>query len=69
MIRDMLVRPCPICRKPVPWETAPWRPFCSKRCKMLDLGAWSAGDYTLPESISEEEVFSEGNPPPDGLDP
>lgn len=32
---------CPHCDADVPWnETSPFRPFCSERCKMVDLGAW-----------------------------
>ncbi|HEY3784463.1 MAG TPA: DNA gyrase inhibitor YacG [Steroidobacteraceae bacterium] len=31
---------CPTCRRPIDWATAPFRPFCSERCRMLDLGAW-----------------------------
>ncbi|HJV10056.1 MAG TPA: DNA gyrase inhibitor YacG [Burkholderiales bacterium] len=26
-----------------------WRPFCSERCRMVDLGKWAAEDYRLPE--------------------
>ncbi len=58
----MLVRPCPICRKPVPWETSPWRPFCSERCKTLDLGAWASGAYQLPaesDEATEDEQWSD----------
>lgn len=61
MIRIMLVRPCPICRKPVPWETVPWRPFCSERCKTLDLGAWASGEYMIPVAppeASEDDDWS-----------
>jgi uncharacterized protein len=37
---------CAYCgRKPV--EPA-WRPFCSERCKLADLGRWLAGDYRVP---------------------
>ncbi|MDP1633122.1 MAG: DNA gyrase inhibitor YacG [Gallionellaceae bacterium] len=41
---------CPTCRKPVPWipESA-FRPFCSERCRNIDLGAWAAEDYRMPE--------------------
>ena len=32
---------CPTCQRAVEWnETSPWRPFCSERCRMVDLGAW-----------------------------
>lgn len=33
-----------------------WRPFCSKRCKLADLGRWLSGDYRIPaEPIPESE--------------
>lgn len=50
----MLVRPCPICRKPVSWELNACRPFCSERCKVMDLGAWATESYRLPEKPDEE---------------
>jgi len=66
----MVIRPCPICRKPVFWETSPWRPFCSEHCKTRDLGAWASGEYALPEQpseASEDESWSQdGLPPQDG---
>jgi endogenous inhibitor of DNA gyrase (YacG/DUF329 family) len=42
---------CPTCGKPVPWipENA-FRPFCSERCRNIDLGAWAAEEYRLPEN-------------------
>jgi hypothetical protein len=44
---------CPICGKPVEWRTENrYRPFCSERCRKIDLGAWAAGDYSLPGSVS-----------------
>ena len=60
MIPTMPVRPCPICRKPVDWEAAPTRPFCSERCKTLDLGAWASEAYKLPEDPSGTETWSSG---------
>ena len=34
---------CPGCGKAVIWnETSPYRPFCSKRCQLIDLGEWAA---------------------------
>jgi uncharacterized protein len=42
---------CPTCRKPVHWSpTNRYRPFCSKRCQMIDLGAWASEDYRIPEN-------------------
>ncbi|MGL6224371.1 MAG: DNA gyrase inhibitor YacG, partial [Steroidobacteraceae bacterium] len=33
--------PCPTCQQPVEWSAAAkWRPFCSERCKLIDLGDW-----------------------------
>jgi uncharacterized protein len=40
---------CPNCGKSIVWSTAnTYRPFCSQRCKMIDLGAWASEDYNLP---------------------
>lgn len=33
---------CPACAGEAPWEPNPWRPFCSERCRLTDLGAWAA---------------------------
>lgn len=36
---------CPTCRRPVIWSTDnPSRPFCSERCRLVDLGQWLAAD-------------------------
>jgi len=52
--------PCVYCRKrPV----APaWRPFCSERCKMADLGRWLAEDYRVPGADPEDGLSP--SPPP-----
>jgi uncharacterized protein len=39
---------CPGCRKTTLREGNPYRPFCSKRCQMLDLGAWLGETYVIP---------------------
>lgn len=40
---------CPTCSKPVPWnEKSPWRPFCSKRCHLIDLGEWLDESHRIP---------------------
>ncbi len=40
---------CPTCRKTVEWiESNQFRPFCSERCKLIDLGAWAAEEYRIP---------------------
>jgi len=39
---------CPQCQKSVVWTSeTPYRPFCSKRCKLLDLGAWADGSHRI----------------------
>lgn len=38
---------CPICRKSVTWEANPFRPFCSERCKLLDLDNWLSERYRI----------------------
>ena len=40
--------PCPTCRRPTPFGAAnPWRPFCSERCRGVDLGAWASEGYRV----------------------
>jgi uncharacterized protein len=40
---------CPTCGRQIVWsEEFPWRPFCSERCRMVDLGAWLANDRAIP---------------------
>lgn len=43
-----LVLKCPICQTQVAWEGNPHRPFCSERCRLIDLGAWTEGRYRIP---------------------
>ncbi|MBS0312930.1 MAG: DNA gyrase inhibitor YacG [Proteobacteria bacterium] len=39
---------CPRCQTAVPWGAdSPFRPFCSQRCKTLDLGAWANDEYRV----------------------
>jgi endogenous inhibitor of DNA gyrase (YacG/DUF329 family) len=45
----MTVVSCPTCGKKVEWTPAnAFRPFCSDRCKQIDLGAWAEEKYTIP---------------------
>lgn len=45
---DTLVIKCPQCGKTVEYRKSEFRPFCSERCKLLDLGAWADEAYSLP---------------------
>jgi endogenous inhibitor of DNA gyrase (YacG/DUF329 family) len=39
---------CPQCSTPVHWTAeSKWRPFCSERCKLIDLGAWASERYRI----------------------
>jgi endogenous inhibitor of DNA gyrase (YacG/DUF329 family) len=40
---------CPTCKKETAWEGNPFRPFCSERCRLLDLGKWASEEYRIPE--------------------
>lgn len=49
---------CPICNSAVSWTTeSRWKPFCSERCKLIDLGQWAAEKYRVPavEQAPEDE--------------
>ncbi|GAB4060589.1 DNA gyrase inhibitor YacG [Uliginosibacterium sediminicola] len=40
---------CPQCGKSVEWRPeSRWRPFCSERCKLIDIGAWASEAYRVP---------------------
>ena len=60
---------CPICRKSVAL-TDPVSPFCSERCRLLDLGNWASGRYTIPvprsDSSPEEERYSDNSQSDEG---
>lgn len=46
---------CPTCGRKVPWtEENRFRPFCSERCKQVDLGAWASNAYAIPAQEEAE---------------
>jgi len=55
---------CPTCLKDTAYDGNPFRPFCSERCKLIDLGKWASEAFRIPTT--------EGPPgetvPPDGDD-
>ena len=61
----MKARPaCPACKKQMVFAPAnPHRPFCSERCRLIDLQRWLAEDYTISEKIGA------ANEPDAGADP
>ncbi|MFO0706722.1 MAG: DNA gyrase inhibitor YacG [Nitrospira sp.] len=38
---------CPVCHTATVWDGNRWRPFCSERCQLIDLGIWAAEEYRL----------------------
>jgi endogenous inhibitor of DNA gyrase (YacG/DUF329 family) len=70
-----LERPCPICKKPASLAKENlFRPFCSDRCRLIDLGEWASGSYAVPDkSVStdfdaEKEMSSSQDPDTDPED-
>lgn len=47
---------CPTCHKKIEYSnTNPFRPFCSERCQLIDLGAWANEDYKIPYMQEKQE--------------
>ena len=48
---------CPTCKKRIPYDRSnPFRPFCSERCKLIDLGAWASEERTIAgRPVNEDE--------------
>ena len=55
---------CPVCKKKTTWEENPFKPFCSERCKLIDLGRWASEDYKVPgeddDKTADEDNQSRG---------
>ena len=53
---------CPTCARPLEWSaSSPWRPFCSERCKLIDLGAWISEQHSIPgEPLPADDTDSSG---------
>jgi endogenous inhibitor of DNA gyrase (YacG/DUF329 family) len=51
---------CPFCQRETEWDGNPNRPFCSTRCRMMDLGNWAAERYRVPgPSVEPDEKSDE----------
>ena len=47
---------CPRCGKEMQWDVNNrYRPFCSERCKLVDLGKWANEDYRVAQPADEQE--------------
>jgi len=58
---NMIVK-CPTCQNEVAWiETSTYRPFCSERCRLIDLGEWASEKHAIPDESppsTEEYPFT-----------
>lgn len=52
---------CPTCRREIDWSQSPFRPFCSERCKLIDLGAWLTEKHAIPGEPAPDEAAA-GSP-------
>ncbi|GLX81615.1 DNA gyrase inhibitor YacG [Thalassotalea eurytherma] len=51
---------CPTCTKKVTWQPeSEFRPFCSKRCQLIDLGEWADESKKISQPITPEVIMSE----------
>ena len=52
---------CPQCKKPVLWQDNPDRPFCTERCRLVDLGRWADESYRIAgkpqDTLSDENII------------
>jgi endogenous inhibitor of DNA gyrase (YacG/DUF329 family) len=44
---------CPICKKETTWDRNEFRPFCSARCRLIDLGKWASDEYRIADEKKE----------------
>ena len=52
---------CPKCGKPASMDASNrWRPFCSERCRLIDLGAWATESYRVAGKAADDEGGTEG---------
>ena len=49
---------CPICKKLVSLDS-PEVPFCSERCRTIDLGKWASGDYKISSPILDPDLLED----------
>lgn len=55
---------CPRCGRQHEWSDSPWRPFCSERCKLIDLGAWLEERHAIPgESVEIPDADPDAESP------
>jgi endogenous inhibitor of DNA gyrase (YacG/DUF329 family) len=58
-MNDATIRRCPQCRRETNWQDNPWKPFCSERCKLIDLGRWANEEYRVPMTETPDDVATD----------
>ena len=48
--------PCPTCRKTGEWFAGGFGPFCSKRCRLVDLGKWFSEEHAISEPLKPADL-------------
>jgi len=57
---------CPACGKPAAFGRANrWRPFCSERCRLADLGGWASESYRIPAERSDDDAKADPGDAPE----
>jgi endogenous inhibitor of DNA gyrase (YacG/DUF329 family) len=51
---------CPTCKKTGDWFAGKYGPFCSHRCKLIDLGKWFGGQHAISEPLRPEHFEKDG---------
>jgi uncharacterized protein len=54
---------CPICKRESVKHGNPFRPFCTERCKLIDLDNWLSGRYRVSRPAHEQESTESEKPP------
>ena len=47
---------CPTCKRLGEWFAGPFGPFCSKRCKLVDLGKWFSEEHVVSKPLAAEDL-------------
>ena len=55
---------CPTCRREIEWAQAPYRPFCSERCRLIDFGGWLTERHAIPGEPAGDRPEDQALPPP-----
>jgi len=60
-----MVVPCPTCKQRGPWFDGAFGPFCSHRCKLIDLGQWLTERHAISEPLTPESLEELPGQPPE----